>query len=476
VVNRKRYSGEVQSNIRTALQQRVEGLLLGQKAAVFDTRRSTPVAELLGRPAVVELQTLGDDDEKAFVMALLFALLAQHAEIRQRGLAPSAQRKLQHLTLIEEAHRLLSAVRPSAAETADPRGKAVSMFADLLAELRAYGEGFIIADQIPTKLAPETMKNTAVKIVHRLTAADDRQAMSACMDLSADQNRHLNRLAAGQAVFHDPSVGDALLIAVTPLERAAAAAARPQGGAARLSAQHYLRRGSGCEQCSSPCRWYGAVSENESPARAAVGTLALRADIEAVVSALLAAAPEAPPPAEDLWREEDAGWRYCASLFVARAHLRDRALVRCRAVGLSTLRARDMIDIERATTALGPVLLARVRAEAVSGSTWRSAADTLRVALAAVPPREWPGCAQCSVRCRALPIVAGHKDRAGALLALPRADQSAALRVDAFLTQAKKVPSLDAGALWCLAVQAVGEHFYEVNARSFMVVLREALR
>ena len=41
------------------------------------------------------------------------------------------------------------------AESANPRGKAVEMFSDILAEIREYGEGFIIVDQVPAKLAPD---------------------------------------------------------------------------------------------------------------------------------------------------------------------------------------------------------------------------------------------------------------------------------------------------------------------------------
>ena len=78
------------------------------------------------------------------------------------------------------------------------------MFAGLLAEIRAYGEGLIIAEQIPAKLVPDVIKNTAVKIVHRLPAADDRQAVGATMNLTDDQSAYLVTLAPGEAaVFAD---------------------------------------------------------------------------------------------------------------------------------------------------------------------------------------------------------------------------------------------------------------------------------
>ncbi len=78
------------------------------------------------------------------------------------------------------------------------------MFAGLLAEIRAYGEGLIIAEQIPAKLVSDVIKNTAVKIVHRLPAADDRQAVGATINLTEDQSAYLVTLSPGEAaVFTD---------------------------------------------------------------------------------------------------------------------------------------------------------------------------------------------------------------------------------------------------------------------------------
>jgi len=74
------------------------------------------------------------------------------------------------------------------------------MFAGLLAEIRAYGEGLIIAEQIPGRLVQDVIKNTAVKITHRLPAADDREAVGATMNMTRAQNRFLVTLKPGEAV------------------------------------------------------------------------------------------------------------------------------------------------------------------------------------------------------------------------------------------------------------------------------------
>jgi hypothetical protein len=105
--------------------------------------------------------------------------------------------------LIEEAHRLLKNVPTGGgADTANPAGKAVEFFTNMLAEIRSYGQGFIIADQIPNKLAPEALKNTNLKIMHRIVAVDDRDSMGGAMNLDDVQKRHVTALGQGRALVY----------------------------------------------------------------------------------------------------------------------------------------------------------------------------------------------------------------------------------------------------------------------------------
>ncbi len=109
---------------------------------------------------------------------------------------------LRHVSVFEEAHRLLR--RPEEHRGSGATTHAVEMFAGLLAEIRAYGEGLVIAEQIPAKIIPDAVKNTAVKIVHRLPAADDRETVGATMNMTDAQSRYLVTLPPGQAaVFTD---------------------------------------------------------------------------------------------------------------------------------------------------------------------------------------------------------------------------------------------------------------------------------
>jgi len=153
---------------------------------------------------------VGDDSDKAFLMGTVLIRLVEHLRMANRadradrgGLV--GQAGLRHLTVIEEAHRLLRRQEGSGdGGSGGAAGHAVEMFAGLLAEIRAYGEGLIIAEQIPDRLIQDVIKNTAVKITHRLPAADDRDAVGATMNMTRAQNRFLVTLKPGEAaVFAD---------------------------------------------------------------------------------------------------------------------------------------------------------------------------------------------------------------------------------------------------------------------------------
>ncbi len=144
------YEEKVAADIEAALSTRVRSLRLGGKGALLDVGRSFPMAELLAGPTVIELEAMGSDDDKAFVMGLLLVRLAEYRR------AQGQQSGLTHLFVVEDAHRLLGAApRVRAENVADPRGSAVETFAHLLSEIRAYGQGVVIADQVPTPSPPK---------------------------------------------------------------------------------------------------------------------------------------------------------------------------------------------------------------------------------------------------------------------------------------------------------------------------------
>ncbi|WP_405533707.1 DUF87 domain-containing protein (plasmid) [Streptomyces avidinii] len=214
VVPRLGYNSETTGNILAALRTRLNSLRTGGKGRMLDVRRSLPIERLLGQPTVLELEGMGDDDDKAFMMGLLMIRLAEHR--RYQGDTES----LRHLLVIEEAHRLLAntAGRSTLEGQADARGKAVETFTQILAEVRAYGQGIVVVDQVPVKLAPEVLKNTNLKMAHRVVAGDDREVLGSTMVMTTAQSVALATLPVGRAaVFTDGE--DAPLLLQVPVSK-----------------------------------------------------------------------------------------------------------------------------------------------------------------------------------------------------------------------------------------------------------------
>lgn len=215
------YDEKVTGDMQAALLTRLQSLCSGGKGAMLDVSASLPADELFGHPTVVELEALGDEGDKAFLVGLLLIRLAEH----RRHQGPSDH--LRHVLVVEEAHRLLANIgRPGSAMEADPRGQAVETFANLLSEIRAYGQGVVIADQVPVRLAPDVVKNTNLKIAHRMVSADDREAMAGAMAMEDGQSRALTTLGVGEAAVFATGDDSPLLIRV-PLAKGAPGSVPP---------------------------------------------------------------------------------------------------------------------------------------------------------------------------------------------------------------------------------------------------------
>ena len=190
-----------------ALKSRLNSLSRGAKGLLLNQKLSLPIQALLEKPCVIELESFADNDEKAFIMALL---LSRIYEFRSGKLANG----LQHVLIIEEAHRLLAKPPQSDEHSANSRGKSVEVFSDMLAEIRAYGQGIVIADQIPAKLIPDVIKNTDIKIVHRLMAKEDRESVGTAMNLSEQQINDLNRATPGLATVSFDGLNSAIRVQI----------------------------------------------------------------------------------------------------------------------------------------------------------------------------------------------------------------------------------------------------------------------
>jgi hypothetical protein len=193
------YGAELMADVRGFVDVRLRSLRIGSAGRFFEGGHPADIGGLLRDNVVLAIEDVANDEDKAFLMGTLIIRVVEHLRMRGReeagGTAPGG---LRHVIVIEEAHRLLRnrGHRSSA--------HAVELFAGMLAEIRAYGEGIIVAEQIPTKLVPDVIKNTALKVVHRLPAFDDRHVVGAAMNLDDDQSREVVSLPPGvAAIFAD---------------------------------------------------------------------------------------------------------------------------------------------------------------------------------------------------------------------------------------------------------------------------------
>ena len=227
------YGREITDNVRGFIRVRLSSLRLGTTGRFFEGGHPIDFGQLLARNVVFEIEDVGDDRDKAFLMGTVLIQLTEHLRMKGRDRAAvGGAAGLRHLSVFEEAHRLLRRPEERAAGSG-AAAHAVEMFAGLLAEIRAYGEGLVIAEQIPAKLVPDAIKNTAVKIVHRLPAADDRDAVGATMNLTGAQSRYLVTLAPGQAAVFTDGMDFPVLAAMldgTARETAAEAVTASPGG------------------------------------------------------------------------------------------------------------------------------------------------------------------------------------------------------------------------------------------------------
>ncbi|MBP3656479.1 MAG: ATP-binding protein [Clostridia bacterium] len=199
------YAPEVRDNLKGCLQTRFSYLTRGTRGTVLNVKRSTEFSELFGRNVIINISRIGSAKDKALIMALLMLNLSEYSRAQYEANTDFREQaqgnKLMHLTLVEEAHNLLR--RPTGADNGagDPQRVVGEFFSDMLSEIRGYGQGFVIVDQIPTRLIEDTFKNTNLKITHRLTAPDDCEIMAAGMALRKDQKPMIASLGVGQAII-----------------------------------------------------------------------------------------------------------------------------------------------------------------------------------------------------------------------------------------------------------------------------------
>ena len=197
MLNESEFSAEMKGNYTGSLVTRVESLTNGLVGQIFNGV-AVPDEILFDENTIVDLSRVGSTETKALIMGVLVLKLSEYRQATSKG----TNLPLRHITIMEEAHNLLKRTSTDQGqESANVQGKSVEMISNSIAEMRTYGEGFIIVDQSPTAVDISAIKNTNTKIVMRLPEALDCESMGHSMGLNDEQITELSKLDKGVAAI-----------------------------------------------------------------------------------------------------------------------------------------------------------------------------------------------------------------------------------------------------------------------------------
>lgn len=207
VIEESHYSKDTQSDYVGALCTRVKSLTNGIYGSVLCAEDALSDAEMFDQNVIVDLSRVGSMETKSLLMGILVMKLQEY-----RMCSSGMNSRLRHVTVLEEAHNLLRKTSAEQSqEGANLQGKSVEMLANAIAEMRTYGEGFIIADQAPGLLDMSVIRNTNTKIILCLPDEEDRKLVGKSAALKEAQIDELSKLPLGVAAVYQNEWPEAVL-------------------------------------------------------------------------------------------------------------------------------------------------------------------------------------------------------------------------------------------------------------------------
>jgi hypothetical protein len=198
IIDSSEYDQENKGAYKGALLTRLQSLTTGINGMIFSSDEISNDA-LFEQNVIIDLSRIGSSETKSLIMGLLVLKLQEFR--MTEGIPMNAE--MRHVTVLEEAHNLLrrtSIEQPT--EGSNILGKSVEMIANAIAEMRTYGEGFIIADQAPGLMDMSVIRNTNTKIIMRLPDQGDRELVGKSANLNEDQIAELAKLPCGVAAVY----------------------------------------------------------------------------------------------------------------------------------------------------------------------------------------------------------------------------------------------------------------------------------
>ena len=197
IIDTSEYDNENKGAYKGSLLTRLKSLTNGLNGQIF-TSTGIEDAKLFDENVIIDLSRVGSQETKSLLMGILVLKLQEYLMTKDNMNAD-----LNHITVLEEAHNLLKRTSTEqSSESANLAGKSVEMLTNAIAEMRTYGEGFIIADQAPALLDMAVIRNTNTKIIMRLPDLNDRELVGKAANLNDDQITELAKLPCGVAAVY----------------------------------------------------------------------------------------------------------------------------------------------------------------------------------------------------------------------------------------------------------------------------------
>lgn len=208
------YSEEVKGNYIGSLVTRVESLTNGINGEIFSSNELSDKI-MFDEDTIIDISRVGSQETKALIMGIIIMRLSEYRIVSIND----ANQGLRHLTVLEEAHNILKRTSTEQSmEGSNLAGKSVEMITNAIAEMRTYGEGFVIVDQSPTSVDPAAIKNTNTKIIMRLPDGDDRNISGKAAGMKENQIDEIAKLPTGVAVIYQNDWVSPVLCKISMIE------------------------------------------------------------------------------------------------------------------------------------------------------------------------------------------------------------------------------------------------------------------
>jgi len=184
---------------KVALLRRLVPLTEGHVGRAFNSPSSHTVDELLDKVLCVELGHIRDIQSRSIFADILMKLIYETRLARRT--------KMEHLLMIEEARNIAPARRAEDPPCVGER---------MISELRKFGESMLFVAQFPSQVASEVIKNSGVRIFHRVSWAEDLKLIRDSLSMTPEQVAYISSLGVGEAVVSLSRLQKPVLVQVDP--------------------------------------------------------------------------------------------------------------------------------------------------------------------------------------------------------------------------------------------------------------------